>query len=104
MSVQGLLEEGGTGRVEAVKKLCSSLGGKLESMYYAFGETDVYATVDLPNNAAAAALSLIVGAAGEATTSVVPLLAPEEIDDAAKLHPSYRPPGVGRPAMGGGNV
>jgi uncharacterized protein with GYD domain len=93
VGVQGLLAEGGTGRVEAVKKLCASLGGSLESFYYAFGETDVYSIVDLPSNTAAAAISLIVGASGEAQTQIVALLAPEEIDAAAKLNPNYRPPG-----------
>ena len=91
--VQGLLEEGGSGRIEAVKKLCASLKGSLDAMYYAFGETDVYAIVDLPNNAAVAAFSLIVGSSGEAQTTVVPLLTADEIDQAAKLNPNYRPPG-----------
>ena len=93
VGVQGLIEEGGTGRVGAVTKLCESLGGRLDALYYAFGETDAYAIVDLPSNAAAAAASLIVGASGEAVTSVVALLTPEEIDQASKMSPTYRPPG-----------
>ena len=93
VGVQGLLEEGAAGRREAVIKLCESLGGKLESFYYAFGDTDVFSIVELPNNAAAAAASLIVGSSGEAQTTITTLLSPEEIDEARKLTPSYRPPG-----------
>ena len=93
IGVQGLMEEGGSGRIEAVTKLCESLGGKLESLYYAFGETDAYSIVEMPDNASAVAMSLIVGAAGEATTQVIPLLTPEEVDKATKMRPSYRPPG-----------
>jgi uncharacterized protein with GYD domain len=93
VGVQGLLEEGATGRREAVDKLCESLGGKVESFYYAFGDTDVFTIVELPNNAAAAALSLIVGSSGEAQTTITTLLSADEIDEARKLRPSYRPPG-----------
>ena len=48
---------------------------------------------DLPDNVTAAALSLIVNAAGGATAKVTVLLTPEEIDAAAKKTPNYRPPG-----------
>jgi hypothetical protein len=47
----------------------------------------------VPDNAAAAALSLIVNAAGGATARITALLTPEEIDAAAKKTPNYRPPG-----------
>jgi uncharacterized protein with GYD domain len=93
VGVQGLLEEGAAGRRDAVVKLCESLGGKLESFYYAFGETDVFSIVDLPSNAAAAAISLIVGSSGEAQTTVTTLLTTDEIDAARQMSPSYRPPG-----------
>jgi uncharacterized protein with GYD domain len=97
VGVQGLLEEGGGGRREAVIKLCESLGGKLESFYYAFGETDVFTVVELPSNAAAAAASLIVGSSGEVQTTVTTLLSPEEIDEARRMTPNYRPPGDAAP-------
>ncbi len=90
---KGLLKEGGTKRREAVEKLVQSMGGKLEAYYFAFGDTDVYAIVDLPDNVSAAAASLAVNAGGTAPTTVVVLLTPEEVDEAVKRHPSYRPPG-----------
>ena len=90
--VKGLLKEGGSARREATEKLFASVGGKLESFYYAFGDTDVFAIAEVPDNVSMAALSLAVNAAGAVTATVTPLLTPEEIDDAVKMNPSYRPP------------
>ena len=49
--VKGLLKEGGSSRRAAVEKLIKSGGGKLETFYYAFGETDLYVIADMPDNA-----------------------------------------------------
>ncbi len=91
--VKGLLKDGGTGRRAAIEKLASGIGGKLESIYYAFGDDDVFVTLDLPDNAAAAALGLAVAATGLVAIKTVVLLTPEEIDAAAKKTVDYRPPG-----------
>lgn len=91
--LKGLLKEGGTARRAAMEKLAASLGGTLETFYYAFGETDIYAIVDLPDNASAAAGVLTVGAGGAATLKTTVLMTPEEVDEATKKSPSYRPPG-----------
>jgi len=91
--VKGLLKEGGSARRSAVEQLIKSAGGKLEAMYYAFGETDVYLIADLPDNASAAAVSLTTAVSGMVRTKVVPLLSPEDIDAAGKKSPKYRPPG-----------
>jgi len=91
--IQGVLRDGGTGRVKAVGALSASVGGTLESFYFAFGEDDFYVTVDLPGNAEAAAVAATVGAAGSVSISTVVLLTPDEMDTAVKLHPDYRPPG-----------
>ncbi len=91
--VNGLLESGGSARKEAVEKLVSSLGGELESFYYAFGGADLYITADLPDDAAATALSLRVAASGAGTISTTVLLDPSVIDDAAKRDTNYMPPG-----------
>ncbi|MFF3455407.1 GYD domain-containing protein [Streptomyces sp. NPDC002730] len=92
--LKGLLKEGGTARREVVERMVQSLGGQLESMYWAFGEEDIYVTVDLPNNASAAALGLVVSAAGGVRTSMVVLLTPEEIDEAVRQKVDYRAPGA----------
>lgn len=90
---KGVQSAGGTSRRDAVAKLAESLGGKLESFNFAFGETDAYVVLDLPDNQSAAAASIAVNTAGGATSEVVVLLTPEEIDAAAKLSVDYRPPG-----------
>jgi len=91
---KGVQSGGGTSRRDVVAKMADGLGGKLESFYYAFGSTDVYAVIELPDNRSAAAASIAVNTAGGATTEIVVLLTPEEIDEAAKLSVDYRPPGA----------
>lgn len=91
--IKGLLKEGGSNRRATVEKLFGSVGGKVETFYYAFGDTDLFIIADVPDNVTAAALSLIVNAAGTATAKITVLLTAEEIDTAAKKTPSYRPPG-----------
>jgi uncharacterized protein with GYD domain len=92
--IKGVLKEGGTGRRTAVEAAIKSLGGKLESFYYGFGDTDVYVTVNDIDNVGAAAFSMGVaqtGALSSVKTTV--LMTPEEIDQAGKKAMSYRPPG-----------
>ena len=91
--IKGLLKEGGSSRRALVEKIIDSMGGKLEAFYYAFGETDLYAIVDMPDNVSAAAFSLTVASSGAVTLKTTVLMTPEEIDKAAKKIPNYRPPG-----------
>ena len=91
--IKGLLKEGGSGRQEAVEKLVKSVGGTVEGIYYAFGETDIFVIVDMPDNASAAALSLVANASGAVTAKTVVLMTPEEVDEATKKTVDYRPPG-----------
>ncbi len=51
-------------RIEKVRPAVEALGGSIESAYYAFGEHDVVLICDMPDNAAAAAMALAVGAGG----------------------------------------
>jgi len=90
---KGIQSAGGTSRRDAVAKMAEGLGGSLESFYFAFGDTDAFVVLDLPDNQTAAAASIAVNTAGGATSDVVVLLTPEEIDAAAKLSVDYRPPG-----------
>jgi uncharacterized protein with GYD domain len=91
--VKGLIKSGGTARVAAVSKTVEGLGGTLESLYFAFGSDDVYATVDLPDNVSAAAIGLTVSASGFTRVKTVVLLTPAEVDQAAKKQVEYSPPG-----------
>ncbi len=90
---KGLLKDGGSKRRAAAKGLVESLGGKLESLYFAFGSPDVFAIADLPDNQAAAAAALTLAASGAITSKTTVLLTPEEIDQAVKKAGSYTPPG-----------
>jgi uncharacterized protein with GYD domain len=90
---KGVQSGGGTSRREAIAKMAAGLGGSLESFYFAFGETDAYVVLDLPDNRAAAAAAIAVGASGAAGSEVVVLLTPEDVDAAAGLSVDYRPPG-----------
>ena len=91
--LKGLLAEGGSSRRAALTKSVESLGGTLEALYYAFGETDLYAIADLPDDASAAAFSLQISAAGAIDVNITVLVTPETVDEAAKKELSYRPPG-----------
>ncbi len=91
--LKGIIDKGGSSRRDALEALCDAAGGSLESFYFAFGETDAYVTVDLPDNATAAALCMTAAASGLVGVSTVALLTPEEVDAAAKTSVDYRPPG-----------
>lgn len=90
----GLLKEGGSGRIEAARRVVESVGGTLESLYWGFGSDDFYATVELPSHAAATAASLKISSSGSSRVRTIPLMTADDIDAAAKLSPSFRPPGA----------
>ncbi|HWS62219.1 MAG TPA: GYD domain-containing protein [Steroidobacteraceae bacterium] len=90
---KGLAREGGSERRTAIAKMTEGLGGKLETFYYAFGDVDVYAIVDLPDSVTAAAIALAVNQGGGATLKTVALISPEDMDKASKKNVNYRPPG-----------
>jgi len=91
--LKGLIKEGGSARQAAIEKLIQSVGGTVETMYYAFGETDLYGIVDVPNDASMTAVSLFVNASGAVKVKTTVLMSPEQVDAAAKLTPAYRAPG-----------
>jgi uncharacterized protein with GYD domain len=91
---KGLVSKGGSARKAAAQAAAESVGGSLESFYFAFGDTDVFVVADLPDNSAAAALALSVTSAGGATVRTVVLLTAEEIDAATGKVVQYTPPGV----------
>ena len=90
---RGLLKAGGTARREAIQKVVESVGGTLESLYWAFGADDAYIVADLPSHAAAAAVSLKISGSGAAGLRTTPIITAEDLDAASKLSPDYRPPG-----------
>jgi uncharacterized protein with GYD domain len=92
--VTGVLKEGGGARHDAAKQLIESLGGSMESFYFAWGDTDVFLVADMPDAASAAAAALTVSGSGAATVSTTPLLTAADVDAAAQKHGDYRPPGA----------
>ena len=85
---------GGTARRKAIAALVESVGGKLESAYWALGKDDFYIIVDLPNNVTVAAIALQVGASGAISRlASTPLLTAEDVDAATKVGVKYTPPG-----------
>src|SRR5450631_548486 len=90
---KGVAREGGSGRRAAVAKMAEGLGGKLESFYFALGDVDAYVIVDVPDAVSVVAAALAVNQSGVVTVKTVPLLSPEEVDNAAKRTVDYRAPG-----------
>lgn len=90
---KGLLEEGGSGRREAIREMLESVGGNLEAFYFALGSDDLVVIGELPDNVSAAALSLATAAGGAARSRTTALLTPEDIDEASRRHVEYRRPG-----------
>src|SRR5436309_13022967 len=68
---KGLVRDGGSGRRAAVEKAATGAGGRVESFYYAFGGSDVYVVMDLPDNTTAAAMALAVNQAGGASVKTI---------------------------------
>ncbi|MBQ0998093.1 GYD domain-containing protein [Streptomyces nigra] len=91
---KGLLKEGASSRRTAVEQAVASLGGTVETMYFAFGEHDIIVIVDFPDPVAMAAVSLRVKASGALRTQATPLLSLDEIDEATRRQVSFRPPGA----------
>ena len=92
--IRGLVKESGTGRRATVQKLIESVGGKLEAFYFAYGESDAYVIMDVPDAATGIAVSLAVNASGAVRLATVPLITAEEMDAAMKKPIAYRAPGA----------
>jgi uncharacterized protein with GYD domain len=91
--LKGLHKDKASGRKAAVSQAVEGLGGRIESVYYAFGDQDAVLVLDLPDNVSAAALSLAISASGLVRTKTTPLLTVEETDKALQKSVTYRAPG-----------
>ncbi len=90
---KGVAKDGGTGRRAAIAKAAESVGGKLESLHFAFGGVDVFAIIELPDNVTAAAVALAVNQGSTVSAKTIVLITPEEMDKAAQKAVAYRAPG-----------
>jgi uncharacterized protein with GYD domain len=83
--------------IERITPALGACGGKLECMYYAFGEVDLIGVIDFPTPEDAAAFGLAVGASGALRLyRTTPLLSVDQgIDSlrrAAEVRKAYTPP------------
>jgi uncharacterized protein with GYD domain len=90
---KGVLKDGGTKRRDAARRAIESVGGKLDAMYFAFGDHDVVCICDVPDSASMAGAALALNASGAVTGRTRVLITPEEIDAAVKKTTAYTPPG-----------
>lgn len=90
---KGVMKDGGTARKKQAESAIASLGGSVESFYFGFGADDAYVIFDVPDHATAAAISLTIGSSAAVNCRTIPLIMPEEIDEAARKKVDYTPPG-----------
>jgi len=91
--VKGLIKDGGTKRLDAVRTAMKSVGGSVEAAYFAMGEDDVYLIVDAPDHASVGALAVVANASGGVRVSTTVLMTASEVDAMVKKAVSYTPPG-----------
>lgn len=90
--ISGLGKEGGTARAEVINSLVENAGGRVECLYFAFGEHDLYVMGELPDIVTAAGIGIAVRSTGGVTAQVHVLITPEDMDAAARLPVAYQPP------------
>jgi uncharacterized protein with GYD domain len=72
-------------REAAAREVVESLGGRLLGFWFAFGEFDGVFIVEVPDNATAASLAMIVGGSGAmAKFETTPLLGMDEAKEAMR--------------------
>ena len=82
-------------RIEAIRPAVQGLGGKIECAYISFGEYDVMAVLDMPDNVSAAAFAIAASAGGAVKAAkTTPLMTMEEGIEAMRKAggAGYRPP------------
>jgi uncharacterized protein with GYD domain len=82
-------------RTEAIRPAIEKLGGRVETVYLAFGDYDLVSIIEFPDNVSSAAFSLAASAGGACKTlKTTPLLTAAEGMDAMKQASDlgYKPP------------
>ena len=91
--MEGVRAAGAKARVDAVTTMLEPMGGKLESLHFAFGDTDVFCIVDAPDDEAVAAVGITINGSGAASMRTTKLLTVEQVDEALGRTVNYQPPG-----------
>ena len=94
--LEGLVADGAAKRQRDAKAAFKSLGGKLETFYFALGNNDIVGIVDFPDAASAAAASILTGSTGLVKIKTTALLTVQEADEGIEKAKGarYRPPGA----------
>jgi uncharacterized protein with GYD domain len=84
-------------RTALIAKMAQSAGGKLHHLYYAFGEYDVVAIMEYPDNVSMAAVAMTVAAGGGLSGGMTTILmttaeAQAAMKQAGSLEGSYKAP------------
>ena len=83
-------------RAASVRPIAERLGGKIESLYFAFGEHDAVIILEMPDNVTMASFSMALGASGAFSSFKTTVLIPmdEAVEAMRKAGTvGYRPPG-----------
>ncbi|ABP53555.1 GYD domain-containing protein [Salinispora tropica] len=91
--VAGLSDKGGTARAEVVRAMIENAGGRVESLYFGIGHHDLFVSCEIPDNMTTAALGIAAISTGGVRAEVIPLITPEEIDEAAQTPVTYQAAG-----------
>ena len=92
--LKGVIAKGGSSRRDAIQTMAEGLGGSVDALYFAFGDSDVFVVIDMPDNVSVAAVMMTVSASGAlANAKTTVLLTPEDVDAAAEKSVDYSPPG-----------
>ena len=91
--LRGLQKDGASARLKVASQVTEAVGGKVEAMYFAFGEHDIVAIVDVPSPVDIAAIAFTSSASGMLRTVTTPLLSVAEADEALKKKLPWRAPG-----------
>ena len=89
-------------RMAPVRKVAESVGGKLDFLYWTFGEDDYVGMIDAPDDVTAAAFSVAVGSSGSLrnlrTTKLITADELQKVLAKAKTGAgAYVPPGAREP-------
>lgn len=95
-SIKGMVEKPQDRRA-AAEKVFSAAGGKIESMYFSFGDYDGIVITEFPSDVAAASAILAVGSSGAFSRIKTTVLVPMDdsvaaMKEAKKIVGSYTPP------------
>jgi uncharacterized protein with GYD domain len=91
--LKGLQKDKASGRKAAINAAVEAAGGKVETLYYCFGDYDIVGIIDAPDNASVSAFANAAAATGLVKPVTTPLLTVEEVDRAIGIAPAYRAPG-----------